>query len=321
MSNIFNIVNKYKNVGIFTIVKIIFNKITNKIERKFYNLKQAKIIKEWKSYYCNYLILKKIYKKYIVNSKKRKGTGRKNKIIWWCWLQGEKNIPKLQKICLNSVKENFKDWKIIIITLDNYKKYISIPDYIERKYKNGLINNAHFSDLLRLELLIKYGGVWIDSTVYCTGKDEKILNQNFFVYKNLNSIWYGSGKKFEQVPIIADNWFISSEIENPILIMVRDLLYDYWKKYDYALDYFIFHLFFTLVVNYKYKDEFDSIIDIPHTVPHLLQYNWNRKYESNKYNCICQMTCFHKLNNKFNYYEINEETFGNKIMNIEEKDK
>ena len=42
------------------------------------------------------------------------------------------------------------------------------------KWEKGRIPAAMFSDLLRVELLIKYGGTWIDSTVLCTGvNDEK----------------------------------------------------------------------------------------------------------------------------------------------------
>ena len=33
---------------------------------------------------------------------------------------------------------------------------------------SGQITKTHLSDLLRLELLIRYGGTWIDATVFCT---------------------------------------------------------------------------------------------------------------------------------------------------------
>jgi hypothetical protein len=36
------------------------------------------------------------------------------------------------------------------------------------KYQKKIIDNTHFSDLLRLELLIKYGGTWIDASVLVT---------------------------------------------------------------------------------------------------------------------------------------------------------
>ena len=59
-----------------------------------------------------------------------------------------------------------------------------MPDYITDKWQRGIIGNAHFSDLLRLELLIEKGGYWIDATVLCT--DSKMLEfidkQPLFLY-------------------------------------------------------------------------------------------------------------------------------------------
>ena len=42
---------------------------------------------------------------------------------------------------------------------------------IEEKFEKGKIGMAHFSDLLRISLLAKWGGMWIDSTALCTDED------------------------------------------------------------------------------------------------------------------------------------------------------
>ena len=46
------------------------------------------------------------------------------------------------------------------------------------KHKNNIIDNTHFSDLLRLELLIKYGGTWIDASVLITKYDKSFFKRN-----------------------------------------------------------------------------------------------------------------------------------------------
>ena len=45
---------------------------------------------------------------------------------------------------------------------------------VMEKWEKGIITHTHMTDLLRLELLIKYGGMWIDATVLCTAKEEEI---------------------------------------------------------------------------------------------------------------------------------------------------
>ena len=89
--------------------------------------------------------------------------------VWFCWLQGLDDAPEIVKACYNSIKRNIPNREVKVIDAKNWKEYVELPDFIVKKWENGKIPAALFSDLLRLELLIKYGGTWIDSTVLCTG--------------------------------------------------------------------------------------------------------------------------------------------------------
>ena len=58
-------------------------------------------------------------------------------------------------------------------------KYVQFPNYIIEKWNAGLITNTHMTDLLRLELLIRYGGMWVDATVLCTSRSKNIPKYYF----------------------------------------------------------------------------------------------------------------------------------------------
>ena len=75
--------------------------------------------------------------------------------IFSLWLQGVENIPELAQACLNSVKFHCQNHEMILLTETTLDKYIHIPNYILEKYKNGNITKTHFSDIIRIELLIK----------------------------------------------------------------------------------------------------------------------------------------------------------------------
>jgi hypothetical protein len=75
------------------------------------------------------------------------------------------NAPELVNVCLESLRASIGG-DIIVLDAQNYTDYVTLPEYVTRKYKKGIIPPALFSDMLRLELLIKYGGTWIDSTVW-----------------------------------------------------------------------------------------------------------------------------------------------------------
>lgn len=89
--------------------------------------------------------------------------------IWICWWQGLDNAPEIVKACVGSIKRYAGDYEVICITEENYKNYVTFPKWIEEKRKQNIISRTIYSDLLRMNLLSTYGGLWIDSTFFCTG--------------------------------------------------------------------------------------------------------------------------------------------------------
>ena len=87
--------------------------------------------------------------------------------IWTCWWQGKNFAPELIKACWNSWKLHVPlEMEIVVITKDNYSEYIEIPEYVLDKVNNGSISLATLSDIIRHSLLYKYGGMWLDATIY-----------------------------------------------------------------------------------------------------------------------------------------------------------
>lgn len=310
------IINKIKTKGFNGTIFLILERIKQKfyIKYNFTVFKKNYLKREWNHYWKSYNFILKKYRKKLLKMPLINGTGEYSNKVWWCWLQGEENAPPLQKQCLKSLKRHLKDRDIIVITSENLYNYIDLPGFIRNKYEKGIISNTHFSDLVRLQLLIKYGGTWIDSTAYCTGYDKDLFDKPLFVYKNCNYIWYANKNKFNQESIVADNWFITSEIGNPILITVRDLLFDYWEHNNYLIDYFIFHYFFTMTVIYKYFKQFNDIPIVSHLLPHILQYECLNKYDKDKFMKISRQSSFHKLTHKIDEDKIKKDSFLSYII-------
>lgn len=245
---------------------------------------------------------------------------KRSKILWFCWLQGLEQAPSVVKACYNSLKRNLPYREVKVIDNENWKEYVELPEYIVKKWEQGRIPAALFSDLLRLELLIKYGGTWIDSTVLCTG-----LNENHNENDNKSRIVELENKakqyldadlflfqytKQGSIPISISNWFITACSNNEVLMVLRELLYAYWRDYDCTLDYYIFHLFFSLLS----KEYPDTIIDMPYgqSMNSLaLLHHWGEKFDLIKWEKLTSKVSFHKLafrvdenvkNNKGNYY-------------------
>ena len=211
------------------------------------------------------------------------------RFVWVCWLQGIENSPLLVQKCYEILKRNITDRKIILITQDNISQYVSFPDYIMEKYREGIISHTHFSDLLRVELLYKYGGTWIDSTVLCTGGNipRYMMDSELFFFQNLKPGCNGASTNIS-------NWFISAVPHNRLIAALRTLLYEYWRRYDYLMDYFFFHLFMEILLE-RYPEEHKKIIKFPNSVPHILLLMMFEPFEADKYKAVTEMCPFHKL--------------------------
>lgn len=217
---------------------------------------------------------KNIYENY--NSIKLKNINSDN-IIWFMWLQGIDNAPDLCKANFHYLNKKFPD-TVELITKDNVFKYIDIPEFIKLKWKNGYISNTHFSDIVRVQLLCTYGGTWIDSTVVV--KSDFILNLPDFQIPQT----YGPGRNGHSVSV--SNWFMHSQGTSKFLNRVRDLLFEYWKNNDRALDYFIFH-HFLMIASLEMDNYLDKIPPLDNTMPHFLMLKMRKEkindFQMNKY--------------------------------------
>ena len=58
----------------------------------------------------------------------------------------------------------------------------NIEWYSLEKNTSEIYEATHFSDLLRLELLIKYGGTWVDASVLITNYTKESFNKDLFFF-------------------------------------------------------------------------------------------------------------------------------------------
>lgn len=190
------------------------------------------------------------------------------------------------------------------IVNENYKHYVDFPEYIEEKFQKGQIGMAHFSDLLRISLLAQWGGMWIDATALCTDKKffEYVSKQPLFVFKQLNL------SNQDDPPIIASNWYISCETNNPIILLTRNLLYSYWKDHDFAENYFIFHLFFAMACR-RYKEEWNSVPTFNNNSPHVLMFELSSDYTNERWKQLMKMSGIHKLQRYEDYSDLKNSNY------------
>jgi hypothetical protein len=244
---------------------------------------------------------RKLYKKYANRLEEfeklydSKAEHKKSDKVWVCWFQGMENAPALVQKCYNSLLDNLKDKEIILITMENISQYVDFPDFILEKWKSGQITNTHMTDLLRLELLLKHGGTWIDSTVLCTEKQENIpsyfFESDLFFFQCLKPGRDGHSS-------YISSWFMSAETNNKILAAARYLCYEYWNENKDLIDYFLLHDFLSIILD-RYPESWKKIVPRDNATPHILLLRLFEEYDEDIWNAVKAQTPFHKLTYKF----------------------
>lgn len=136
-----------------------------------------------------------------------------NKTVWMLWLQGWDKSPSISRTCVESWKYYNPDWDIKLLDLESVGDYIDL----EETLPNLNTNNISLSNIIRISLIKKYGGVWADSTLFCNRSLDEWLPEGTFLFN-----------KPSPQRMMCD-WFISGSGECPIIDIWYDATIQYWK--------------------------------------------------------------------------------------------
>lgn len=171
--------------------------------------------------------------------------------VWVFWWQGEGQMPEIVKATYHSICAN-AGCKVVLITKDNYRDFVSVPEFMEQKVGKGFLL-AHLSDYVRISLIDKYGGLWLDSTILTTKPlPQQLLTMPLFTVKakefdgRLEENYVASGRWNMQV-------LGSCETHHPLFFLMKQYLENYWKACDGTIDY----LFFDYLVALLYENHED----------------------------------------------------------------
>lgn len=160
--------------------------------------------------------------------------------IFSVWLQGEENAPEIVKACFRSIRRNCSQ-QLVVLDGTTLGKWIQLPAPILRKWREGKIRPAHFTDICRTELLYRYGGIWLDATAFVMRPvPEEILAEDFFIYMG--------GSTLKGSYAFVQNCFFRAVKGNYLLGAWNHAIQTYWMHEDRILDYFTHQLLFELVV-------------------------------------------------------------------------
>jgi hypothetical protein len=149
------------------------------------------------------------------------------KKIWVYW-DNYDNLPNSIDNIIKYNKKTIKTWKIIYLSDENINEFI--PQHEFPKNINNIIVQAK-SDWVRLYLLNKYGGLWLDASIIVNNQEKlnELVKESFLNNSDITSYYLNSR-------IVNDQHF--THIETSFLMSpVNSYFVERWKKeFEYAID-------------------------------------------------------------------------------------
>lgn len=243
--------------------------------------------------------------------------------IWVCWWQGEKTMPDIVSMCYTRLKDKVPEFaELHLITFDNYLEYIELPKHIIKKFKDGIITMTTMSDILRMCLLNKYGGYWVDATVFFTGDiPQEYFKRDFYCQKMYDPVVH----KREACKGRWCGFSIAGTNNNVLFKFMKDGFFEWWKYYNDIPDYVLID--YMILVAYKninaVKKSIDSVENNNEDIFEMYKY-LNEPYSKELYDQLTKRNVMHKLTYKMDlkkttnddketlYGHLYNEVFGDK---------
>ena len=249
--------------------------------------------------------LEKEFYEFIINYEFNTCNQKNSKIIWTLWMQGYENAPELVKSTIDSIRKfaELNNFQFILLEENTIEKYIVFPKLIKEKMDLGVIDYTKISDILRVSLLAKYGGTWVDATIYMKEEfDSSLLLQNYYTIK--------TGGIEDYSPNISNNrwkgFFLSGN--SSLFNFTRDFFFEYYSRYDIAVDYLLIDYIFDIA--YKYDEKIkNQMLELEKSNPNLfwLESHLGDEFDQKVWDNITETTKVFKTT-----YKLSEEIKPNK---------
>ena len=257
--------------------------------------------------------LEKEFYEFIINYEFNTCNQKNSKIIWTLWMQGYENAPELVKSTIDSIRKfaELNNFHFILLEENTIEKYIVFPKLIKEKMDLGVIDYTKISDILRVSLLAKYGGTWVDATIYMKEEfDSSLLLQNYYTIK--------TGGIEDYSPNISNNrwkgFFLSGN--SSLFSFTRDFFFEYYSRYDIAVDYLLIDYIFDMA--YKYDEKIkNQMLELEKSNPNLfwLESHLGDEFDQKVWDNITETTKVFKTTYKLSgEIKSNKNNFYSKLI-------
>ncbi|MBC9735312.1 hypothetical protein IBJ60_19020 [Nocardioides sp. zg-578] len=156
--------------------------------------------------------------------------------VWIFWWQGMDAAPPLVQACVDSVRANFPEREVVILDKFNVREFAFLPESRFSEVASGSLSVTHFSDIVRMNVLSSWGGLWVDATVLAVASAPVPKGKFGFVSRR-------GPHCASNVNVARQRWatyFIGGPADWELWRFVENGLNCYFDRFDLLIDYHLF---------------------------------------------------------------------------------
>eukprot|EP00930_Biecheleria_cincta_P018175 TRINITY_DN14248_c0_g1_i1.p1 TRINITY_DN14248_c0_g1~~TRINITY_DN14248_c0_g1_i1.p1 ORF type:complete len:525 (+),score=118.64 TRINITY_DN14248_c0_g1_i1:24-1598(+) len=157
------------------------------------------------------------------------------KILWSFWEVRPTSEPIIQdfvKLCTSTWSLNNPNWEVRILNTTTVKKWLG-PSDLPEGFDNLSVQLAHKADIIRLALLAKYGGVWLDATSILLQPLDDLFGssrQRTFFNLPFPALLPGLQEKRVDWTYHVENWVLAAPAKDLLLRTVGDCVWKFFQE-------------------------------------------------------------------------------------------
>ena len=203
------------------------------------------------------------------------------------WGQGFAAAPDVVRACHRRLLHVHDPAQVVTLDDGNVRELVDLPDHV---WSTLAERRTALSDVLRLDLLGRHGGVWVDAT--CWAQTDvltavrPLCTSGFFAFRRRNR------------PLAS--WLLAGGAGHDSVLLWRQALLAYWQEFDQPIDYFLLHYLFAALCDLDegFAARWQATPPVLSAAAHRFQHAMQEPYDEDRYQRLLQGSFVHKLTYK-----------------------
>jgi hypothetical protein len=226
--------------------------------------------------------------------------------LWMYWAQSEAEMPPIVAACVKQARSGASE-RLVLLDDERLATLVDLPAAV---YAKTFANKTHFSDILRVALLSRYGGIWMDATCLATIAPQEVveprLGNGFLAFS-----------RHAHDEFMLSSWFMAAAPGAIIPTLLRNALFVYWDHRDELEHYFLVHYLFEALyyAHDGFRQQWDGRSLLDAYEAHRLQGRLHEPYTAAEWSQLVTASPIHKLTYKLDSRD-RSGTFYEHVVNL-----